>query len=1027
MFCSARMIDPVSWLDPHLSEVRLTDRAIHFLKAPCEAALRASVVIGISHRNQPEHLHKALQSVVKQDMPPGSVVCLVLDDRSDAGWMTGLESNEDLLPLLTIAAGRMGSPAQARNALLDVVDAHFPNARWVARLDADDELAGPDSLRTMVEAGENSASLYVVGSNRLRLDGAVLPLVNRACDATLRNRHTLLGFIEAFCHQKTAMELPSCNLLLRTRSGIRYPNARSAEDHWLVAALLMHWPEKGAVVSNTEYAVYALNGSATEGNRRSQAWIQSRLALAAAARVWYDVHASGAQLLGWGQEGVVYKTKDRVVKRFYPYGLHDEELRVIGQRVCRTAGAILGFDVIDQQAGCSCVRLDDLKLSQVVGQIPDGVMKRFLLRLYRAGVVASNIKRDNLMHLPDGELVYVDIGRDIVELTASRFLDCAARLFAIGCLGWSDHELARRKTRQTQVRALSALHGFEAFYRELVEAANGIWRFNGHHGTALRHRFEHLDVTLLLKACPQDWQSIERQTMHIVGELRGALSFGKVVLLIDSYDGPYLRQYCKGDGHALMEAADRLVQHGWLDEVRVADANPDVVARTYAQWFGQANSHHTHTHTGAPLFPQLWGFDQIETRYVLQLDVDVLVCLSDPAHDVLADMKQAMVDPTVWCVGFNIPKAVAGFAAYHGEPGQFAPEVRFGLLDLHRVRSCQPFHNPVVEARYQLMWHRALQAAQPRLGRRSVRGGDSRSCYVHPLNADKHLGQLAVVRDLFSQGVIPAEQHEHWDLVAGAHWTHPRRCEDVVVLALGRETPPDKLDRFLGSLEHQSRQDFGVILVDDGGLSGSTHGLLGRHAWLGGRLTMIRRTSRVGYLENFRECVREICTRPETLVVVVDQDDALMGTDVVDRLWALWRDGADLINAPMFRPEKPTQLYPVDHVAPRQKGGGNVWAHLRAFRKSLYEQVPSDCWHDAPDPMCLSDFLTMVPMTELACKPVFMDGPYVYLHDRQPYGDDRKKREATVKSWLFSQPSLLADATGGRSGAERTSDVQPVG
>lgn len=1021
------MNETLSWLDPLRPEVRLTDRAIRFVKEPCEAALQASVVVGISHRNQPEHLHRALQSVAMQDMPAGSVVCLVLDDSSDAGWMSGLDSNGEQFPLMVIAAGRMGSPAQARNALLDLVDAHFPNARWVARLDADDELAAPDSLRALVEAGESGASLYVVGSNRLRLNGAMLPLVNRACDLKLRNRHSLLHFIEAFCRQLTETELPSCNLLLRTRSRIRYPNARSAEDHWLVAALLMHWPDKGAVVATNEYAVYALNGSATEGNRRSLAWVQSRHALAAAARVWHDVHASGEQLLGWGQEGVVCRTSGSVVKRFYPYAIREEELHDIGRRVRRTSGAIISFEVIDQHAGCSCIRLDDVKLSPILGSIPDDVMQRFLIRLYRAGVVASNIKRDNLMHLSDGELVYVDIGRDIVELTVSRFLDCAARLYAVGRLGWSDHELARRKTRQTQVQALSGLHGFDAFYRSLIETVTRIGQFKSQHRTETRHRFEHPDVTLLLKACPQDWQSVERQTTHIVGELRDVLHFGKVVLLIDPHDGPYLRQYSSGNGVAVRDAARRLVQEGWLDEVWVADPHQDVVTKTHTQWFGHPHSLHTQTHAGAPLFAQLWGLDQVETRYVLQLDIDVLVCLKDPAHDAVADMKRAMEDPTVWCVGFNIPKAHDGFVAYHGEPRQFAPEVRFGLLDLQRVRSCQPFHNPVVKGKYLLTWHRALQAAQSRLGKRSVRGGDSRTCYLHPLNADKCSAGLAVARDLFSQGVIPAEQHERWDMVAGAHWAYPRRHEDIVVLALGRETSPEKLNRFVESLKQQERQDFGVILIDDGGMSGALHGFLRRNAWLNGRLTMNRRSSGVGYLENFRESVREICARPETLVVVVDQDDALLGADVIDRLWLLWSNGADLINAPMFRPDKPTQLYTVDHVAPRQKGGGNVWAHLRAFRKSLYEQIPGDCWHDAPDPMCLSDFLTMVPMAERARQPVFMDGPYVYLHERLPYGEDRKLREAKVKAWLFSQPSLHAGASKGRPDAELISGAWPTG
>jgi len=171
---------------------------------------------------------------------------------------------------------------------------------------------------------------------------------------------------------------------------------------------------------------------------------------------------------------------------------------------------------------------------------------------------------------------------------------------------------------------------------------------------------------------------------------------------------------------------------------------------------------------------------------------------------------------------------------------------------------------------------------------------------------------------------------------------------------------------------------------------------------------LIRRARRVGYLENFREAVEQICVNPNAMLVVLDQDDALMRDDVILRVRNAWSAGADLINAPMFRPDKPLTLYAISYEAPRQRGGGNVWSHLRAFRKSLFESVPEDVWNCAPDPCCLSDFITMVPMAELARRPVALDGPYLYWHDRTPYSLERKKREFAVKTWLFSQAPLSA-------------------
>ena len=304
------------------------------------------------------------------------------------------------------------------------------------------------------------------------------------------------------------------------------------------------------------------------------------------------------------------------------------------------------------------------------------------------------------------------------------------------------------------------------------------------------------------------------------------------------------------------------------------------------------------------------------------------------------------------------------------------------------------------------MWHQALRQAQPEMDMRSVRGGDGRTFYIHPRNEDKSQVALDKIRDLVGQGRIPVGQRGAWDLVVSAEWGYPCRSEGIVFLLFGQETPAAKLERCLASLRAQSCQDFGVIVIDDGGCPLRAAELPHRLGSLSDRVTLIRRPHRVGYMENFRESVERICVSPETLLVVLDQDDALMHVDAVQMLMDAWRSGAELINAPMFRPDKPLALYGVSHDLPRERGGGNVWAHLRAFRKSLFERVPLEVWGTAPDPDCLSDFLTMVPMAELAHRPVYLDGPYLYWHERSPYTVERKERERAMKDWLFTQPPL---------------------
>ena len=989
---------------PRERAVRLADRRLQFNRLPKSLAQTAGIVVAISLHNQGAELRAAVMSVLEQYAGAEQVAILVLDDESTDNWR---ECMGELLehPQVALAQGCCGSAAHGRNALLDLVDEAFPRARWVARLDADDRLATKNSLRSLVEAGDRNGVDFVIGSNFLCQGHEIIGSLNRADPDVLFNRERLTSYISAFCTGKAEHELPSCNLLLRVRSGIRYPLMHSAEDHWLVAGLLIFSPDRGCVVSEPAYAIYSLGGQTTLLNHVDSTWEQSRIRLGNAARLWRDVLNSGKRVLGWGNEGIVWEQEQERCKCFYP-GAAEGHLFAIQQLVANTRGAITPFEIQSSSRDQIVITMPKIPLIEIPERLAQETLRAFLATVHDAEVVPGNIKRDNLRLDERGRLIYIDIGRDIHPLTVSRFLDCAARLYAIAILGWSDFELARRRTWRTALEGFSALDGFAKFYGELIAGL--------HPACALAKpinlvRYHHDDVTLLIKSCPQDAAMLAAQVRHIVGGLRGSNRFARCILLIDSYQGPYLRQYTAGDLVRLLNVAAALKGEGWLDEVWIAPTTSGEVAALYGRWFGNTDVCFSHTVEGAPLFSQLWAFEQIETRFVLQMDVDVLVGLADAGHDVIGEMKRPFDTSAVWCAGFNIPKANSDFLAYASDKGGFAPEVRMGLLDLPRILALRPYENPALQERPVLMWHRALERAQQHNGMQSVRGGDPRSFYIHPRNEDKYWPKLAMVRDLVGQGWYPPEQAEKWDLDVSAPWQYPTRDEDLVFLLLGRDTPPERLSRCIRSLAMQTWQEFGIIVIEDAGSRGATMPL---HHWFGemrARTTIIRRPERAGYIKNFQFAVHDICTRPESLIVVLDQDDALMRVDVAARLWRAWRDGADLVNAPMFRPDKPLALYPVCYSQPRRHGGGNVWAHLRGFRKCLFERIPEWALTPPKGVDCLSDYLTMVPLAEMAERPVALEDAYYYLHDRSPYSASRKQREAELKLWLFTQPALSGE------------------
>ncbi|HGF5098632.1 TPA: glycosyltransferase [Vibrio parahaemolyticus] len=984
----------------------LCDRNLQIVHTSAAEFNSAEVMLAIAHKNHPQDLVRALNSAINQTLIQNQIArIVVLDDSSDMNWPS--ETNALLHhPSVTLLRAECGSPARARNLLLDWADKQ-PSIKWVARLDADDELFASDSLEGLWNSVRNTDKKAAIGSNKLRKDGVILSDDNIASQMKLSDHFNLAGFIENFASGKQQRELPSCNLLLRTNLGIRYPNIRSAEDHWLVTKLLMLNPSNVAICPYPIYAIYSLDGEDTKLNKSNKIWSDQRNRLAYVARTWSTLLSTNRHLLGVGMEGAVWLQHNQVVKEFYPWAICDTEVQNLR---CLLAEKDVPIPTVTWR---KCDGLWQYYTPFESCELPEEKLNersivQYLKKLYQAGICTLNIKRDNLIITPKGELQYIDIGKDIQPLTSSHFRDMCARLYSIGILGNSDEELVRRLSWRRQDDALMALPGFEQFYSALITQLHPQCVEPSRNPIPIAS-FKSNSVTLMIKACGQDADVLTAQVMHIVTQLSYPVTFAKIILLIDPHQGEFLRQYANANLVSVIEQAKKLKDKGLIDSILIAPSDSKTITATYEKWFAQSDCTETHTPKNAPLFPQIWGFEQVTTPYVLQCDLDVLIGRRNWQHDFLADMIYACEPEDVLSVGFNIPKSSSNFNPYSGEPGEFAPEVRFGLLDLNRIRNQLPIDNPSSENRLTLTWHRALQAAMKHRGLRAVRGGDPQSYYVHPRNEHKHLPELSKARDLIAQGVEPVEQHDEFDWVPGNHWKYKQRHEAMVFLLKGRYTNHTLLKRCLDSLRSQTNQNFGIILIDDA--SGSNHNwcypmLLGD---LQAKTTLIRHDVNAGRMPNFILAIKEICQDSNTLVAVLDQDDCLMQRNVVSTLLEAKQQGADLVQMPMFRPNKPLSLYRPDYTNPRFAAGANVWSHLRVFTKRLFEQVPEDYYKrkDSSDWFdTATDHLTMLPMAELAKTPIYLDSGYAYWHMRKKLNPDDKMRNNEMIQELLSKPSL---------------------
>ena len=170
------------------------------------------------------------------------------------------------------------------------------------------------------------------------------------------------------------------------------------------------------------------------------------------------------------------------------------------------------------------------------------------------------------------------------------------------------------------------------------------------------------------------------------------------------------------------------------------------------------------------------------------------------------------------------------------------------------------------------------------------------------------------------------------------------------------------------------------------------------------RITLIRNETRRGTLHNTWNAVNRFCTDPETVIITLDADDALIGGDVLDRVQSEYDDGADVTVGSMLRLDKEVS-YPVNFDNPRW-WDSNVWQHLRTFRKRLFDAINAeDLQIDGQwiDPA--TDWAFMIPIIEMASSPRYIpETLYLYEPAVPKDAENRRERDAVIARILDKQP-----------------------
>ena len=512
---------------------------------------------------------------------------------------------------------------------------------------------------------------------------------------------------------------------------------------------------------------------------------------------------------------------------------------------------------------------------------------------------------------------------------------------------------------------------------------------------------ENSDVTLMIKASSMEWRTIGFNVKHIVRQLEGPEKFSKKFIITDHAAGNFARQYDTADIETFDLEMKKLLDQGVVDSVVYASEDIPTKESVSERWFG-IRCAETRCANGQSVLTTLQGFEQIRSRYVLQIDSDCIIYRDGTEKSYLKEMVNVLKDHedavTVSFPIYNLDKKP--FTQGEGST-KWRTEVRNCLIDMERLISLRPLSNSLTEnGTLELPWHRSLDKKLSSGPWGSYRGSTGNACFIHVPNFMKPnvnfwYGAVKYYEEsspsISQAGLVDLHAAEICDL-------QESRQEDMIVIVKGRNVPIPKIRRCFRSMLDQNFQDFGVIYIDVASENGSDDYVqfIGKKLF-SGRMTLFRNYVPMQSTENISIAVRGICRNPQSIIVLLDADDALIGKDALFKVRDRYSNGADLTVGTMIRTDK-YKKYPVDFQNPRIKRGSNVWQHLRTFRKYLFDSIsPDDLKIDGEWITEADDWAYMIPMVEMAKHPeVIEDIVYFYEPSPDKSKRDKKKYENTI-------------------------------
>lgn len=631
--------------------------------------------------------------------------------------------------------------------------------------------------------------------------------------------------------------------------------------------------------------------------------------------------------------------------------------------------------------------------------------KELLLELKGNEVGYRNIHPKNLI-VQNDRLLISDLGRSIVPFDSNEFQEMKKRSY----LTYRYHyrtdlsDIMRLALSNPDIPYLFGFDDFESILEPGFEHDNYILTSN---------RLEELEplplrnVSLMIKASPLEWKTIEFQIKHIVGQLNTPKQFNEIVVITDNHKGPFLRQYTNPDFDSLLNELNKLKAQNIIDRIIVAPFDVNTIRESYLKWFG-LNSANTHCDNGQHTHTSIYGLDQCKTDLILQLDSDCIIVRNDFKHDYLGEMLELLSsNPEIITVPFPISAQIDSVDINDSE--LWRTEVRFSLIDMNRLRALFPLPNQLSpEGVLMSPWHRALDERIGLLNLPTIRRASTHTFFIHIQNETKTNVNLwyNILREA-ERCRVPELQYGYVDLIPDVSQWLTVRSEPIIFIIRGRNVELLRIKRMFKSVTNQKNTDWGCVFID----AGSTNGMEEYFDYVlypeyPDRITNWRNWDVLTPIENTKIAISELCSNPDSIMITLDADDAMIGSDVLEKVVSQYTDGADLTVGSMLRTDKQKD-YPVDFISPRKSNGGNVWQHLRTFRKRLFDSIPVDYFKiDDEWIPHTEDWAFMLPMVDIADNPAHIKDLLYFYEPSSEKSQRNKKEQEYIIGQIINKPKL---------------------